>query len=143
VAEVVRITGTRWAIESDFEAAKSEVGLEPYEVRSWTGWYRHITLPMWALALLTMMRAGTIAVEALKKSLLPLGGEPAGGVQGQAWPLLPLSVPELRRLWQLSLAVPPTAQQILAWSRWRRWHQAMAKYYHDKRREALAGIVAA
>jgi SRSO17 transposase len=71
LAEVVRIAGTRWTIESGFEAAKSEVGLDHYEVRSWTGWYRHITLAMWALALLTIMRAGTIAVEALKKSLLP------------------------------------------------------------------------
>jgi SRSO17 transposase len=66
---VVRVAGTRWTIESSFEAAKGEVGLDHYEVRSWTGWYRHITLAMWAYALLTVLRAGTIAVEALKKSL--------------------------------------------------------------------------
>jgi SRSO17 transposase len=71
LAEVVRVAGTRWTIESGFEAAKSEVGLDHYEVRSWTGWYRHITLAMWALALLTVLRAGAIAVEALKKSLEP------------------------------------------------------------------------
>jgi SRSO17 transposase len=71
LAEVVRVAGTRWTIESGFEAAKSEVGLDHYEVRSWTGWYRHITLAMWALALLTVLRAGAIAVEALKKSLPP------------------------------------------------------------------------
>jgi hypothetical protein len=35
------------------------------------GWYRHITLAMWALALLTVLRAGVIAVETLKKSLPP------------------------------------------------------------------------
>ena len=50
------------------------MGLDQYEVRSWTGWYRHITLAMWALALLTVMRAGAIAVEALKKSLPPSQG---------------------------------------------------------------------
>jgi SRSO17 transposase len=66
--DVVWAAGTRWTIESCFEAAKSEVGLDHYEVRSWTGWYRHITLVMWALALLTVLRAGVIAVEALKKS---------------------------------------------------------------------------
>jgi SRSO17 transposase len=66
---VVRVAGSRWTIESGFEAAKGEVGLDHYEVRTWTGWYRHLTLAMWALALLTIMRAGTIAVEALKKSL--------------------------------------------------------------------------
>jgi SRSO17 transposase len=66
--EVVRVAGTRWSIESCFEAAKSEVGLDHYEVRSWTGWYRHMTLAMWALALLAVLRAGAIAVELLKKS---------------------------------------------------------------------------
>ena len=69
--EVVRVAGSRWTIESGFEAAKGEVGLDHDEVRTWTGWYRHITLAMWALALLTIMRAGTIAVEMLKKSLRP------------------------------------------------------------------------
>ena len=68
--DVVGVAGARWAIESSFEAAKGEVGLDHYEVRSWTGWYRHITLAMWALALLTVLRAGAIAVEAFKKSLL-------------------------------------------------------------------------
>jgi SRSO17 transposase len=66
---VVPVAGMRWTIESGFEAAKGEVGLDDYEVRSWTGWYRHITLAMWALALLTVLRAGCIAVETFKKSL--------------------------------------------------------------------------
>jgi SRSO17 transposase len=69
LAAMVRVAGSRWTVESSFEAAKGEVGLAQYEVRSWTAWYRHITLAMWALALLTVMRAGTIAVDMLKKSL--------------------------------------------------------------------------
>ena len=72
LAETVQVAGTRWTIESGFEAAKGEVGLDDYEVRSWTGWYRHITLAMWAYALLGVVRAGPIAVEALKKSLPPV-----------------------------------------------------------------------
>jgi len=40
-------------------------------VRSWTGWYRHITLAMWAYALLTVLRAGAIAVPAVKNRLPP------------------------------------------------------------------------
>jgi SRSO17 transposase len=73
--EVVRVAGARWTIAQLFEAAKGDVGLDHYEVRSWTGWYRHLTLAMWALALLTVVRAGALAVEALKKSLPP----PQGG----------------------------------------------------------------
>jgi SRSO17 transposase len=72
LVEVVQVAGIRWTIESSFEAAKGEVGLDDYEVRSWTGWYRHITLAMWAYALLVVLRAGPIAVETLKKSLPPV-----------------------------------------------------------------------
>jgi SRSO17 transposase len=70
LAEVVQTAGTRWTIESSFEAAKSEVGLDHYEVRSWTGWYRHITLAMWAYALLTVVRAGALQERALPKKML-------------------------------------------------------------------------
>jgi SRSO17 transposase len=54
---VVQVAGSRWTIERCFEEAKGEVGLDQYEVRRWTGWYRHITLAMWAYALLTVLRA--------------------------------------------------------------------------------------
>jgi SRSO17 transposase len=56
LAELVRVAGTRWTIESCFEAAKGEVGLDQYEVRSWTGWQRHITLAMLAHAYLAVLR---------------------------------------------------------------------------------------
>jgi SRSO17 transposase len=69
--EVVRVAGSRWTIESGFEAAQGEVGLDDYEVHSLTGWYRHITLAMWGYALLTVLRAGALAVEAFRKSLPP------------------------------------------------------------------------
>jgi hypothetical protein len=71
-AEVVRVAGTRWVIEPRFEAAQGEVGLAHDAVRRWTGWYRQITLALWALALLTVLRAGAIAVEAFKKRLAPV-----------------------------------------------------------------------
>jgi SRSO17 transposase len=54
---LARIAGRRWAIEECFEVAKQEVGLADYEVRSWHGWYRHITLAILALAFLAGMRA--------------------------------------------------------------------------------------
>lgn len=52
--------GKRWAIETCFETAKQETGLDEYEVRSWTGWYRHITLSMLASAFLAVVRARAI-----------------------------------------------------------------------------------
>ena len=56
LADLVRIAGTRWTIEACFEAAKGEVGLDQYEVRSWTGWHRHVTLAMLAHAYLAVIR---------------------------------------------------------------------------------------
>src|SRR4051794_17310351 len=48
--------GARWSIEGGFESAKQEAGLADYEVRSWTGWYRHITLSLLAQAVLAAVR---------------------------------------------------------------------------------------
>ena len=58
--ELVKIAGTRWSIESLFEQGKGEVGLDQYEVRSWTGWHRHITFAMLALAYLAAVRKGAV-----------------------------------------------------------------------------------
>lgn len=60
--QVVQVAGTRWQVEQAFELAKQEVGLDEYEVRHWTGWYRHITLAMLALAYLTVVRRHARAV---------------------------------------------------------------------------------
>ncbi|MBP2303629.1 IS701 family transposase [Azospirillum picis] len=60
LADLVRVAGARWTIESSFEMAKGEVGLDHYEVRSWTGWQRHITLAMLAFAFLTVLRKAAI-----------------------------------------------------------------------------------
>ena len=54
---VVQVAGARWAIEVGFKTAKGEVGLDQYEVRSWTGWYRHITLALLAHAFLVVIQA--------------------------------------------------------------------------------------
>ena len=54
--ELVRVAGTRWAIEASFEDAKGDVGLDQYEVRKWTAWYRHITLALLAHAYLAVTR---------------------------------------------------------------------------------------
>jgi SRSO17 transposase len=47
---------SRWAVEGGFESAKQEVGLADYEVRSCTGWHRHITLALLAHAVLAVAR---------------------------------------------------------------------------------------
>jgi SRSO17 transposase len=66
--EIVEAFGARWTVEQCFEEGKGEVGLDEYEVRSWHGWYRHVTLSMLALAFLAALRANG-EEDTLKKSL--------------------------------------------------------------------------
>lgn len=68
--DLVEATGRRWSIECCFEAAKQETGLDEYEVRSWHGWYRHITLSMLALAFLSIIRAKANTRSARKKRMM-------------------------------------------------------------------------
>ncbi len=125
--EMVQAIGARWHIEEDFETAK-DLGLDHYEVRSWTGWYRHITLCMLAHAFLTGICAQEKAT-ACALSTFPFAVAPP------ARPLLPLTVPEVRHvLAQLIWPPPCQVALVLTWSWWRRCHRSCASYFHTKRR---------
>lgn len=122
--EMVKAIGARWRIEEDFETAK-DMGLDHYEVRSFVGWYRHITLVLVALAYLV----GICATE--RSGTVPPATSGAAGSPA----VLALTVPEVRHLlarliWPASSSVP----RVLAWSWWRRCHQRRACSSHAKRR---------
>ena len=70
VEKIVQVAGSRWAIEECFEQAKQETGLDEYEVRSWLGWHRHMTLSMLAHAALAAVRARACEARAPKKSAM-------------------------------------------------------------------------
>jgi hypothetical protein len=122
--EMVAAIGARWHIEEDFANAK-DMGLDHYEVRSFIGWYRHITLVLLALVYLV----GISATASGSPSPPAISASPARPA------VLALTVPEVRHLlarliWPASSSV----QRVLAWSWWRRCHQGSARYYHTKRR---------
>jgi SRSO17 transposase len=56
IAMLVKVEGHRWAIEDGFETAKTELGLDHNETRSWHGWHRHVSLVMLAFAMLAAIR---------------------------------------------------------------------------------------
>jgi len=64
---LAKAAGSRWRVEIAFEEAKGEVGLAHYEVRSWDGWYRHITLCLFAHAFLASIRAEGVDIESSQK----------------------------------------------------------------------------
>jgi SRSO17 transposase len=57
LAAAVRAAGMRWAVEETIETSKGEVGLDQYEVRHWSPWYRYLTLAMLSHACLCVLRA--------------------------------------------------------------------------------------
>jgi SRSO17 transposase len=56
IETLVAVEGQRWAVEEGFEVAKTELGLDHNETRSWHGWHRHVSLVMLALAMLATIR---------------------------------------------------------------------------------------
>lgn len=65
--DLVRVAGTRWSIEDLFELAKGDCGLDEYEVRGWVGWHRHVTLSLWALAVVAVIRSRAAQATGEKK----------------------------------------------------------------------------
>jgi SRSO17 transposase len=61
--DLVRVAGSRWRIEEGIEAAKGEVGLDHYEVRTWRAWYRYVTLALLAYAALVVLQGQARAAE--------------------------------------------------------------------------------
>lgn len=57
LAELVAVAGRRWAIQECFELVRDDCGLNEYEVRSGTGRHRHVTLSMFALAVVAVIRS--------------------------------------------------------------------------------------
>jgi SRSO17 transposase len=41
-AEFAPLSGMRWPVETTFEEAKGEVGLDHFETRTWQGWHHHM-----------------------------------------------------------------------------------------------------
>ena len=124
----VTALGGRWRIEEDFANGK-DLGLDHYEVRSFLGWYRYITLVLLALAFLVSIAAA--AQTPLQE--LAFSGEPsADQPSADLWPL---SVPEVRHLLaRLLFPAPSSVRRVIEWSAWRRWHQRLASFFHTRRR---------
>jgi SRSO17 transposase len=118
LSRLVAVAGQRWRIEESFQTGKGLTGLDQHQVRRWTSWHRWTTLAILAHAFLAV----TTATEREHKPT------PAG--------LIPLTVNEFRRLFDaLLLTARRTVTRLLAWSTWRRRHQARARACHYRRRE--------
>jgi SRSO17 transposase len=143
LAILVKVAGKRWPVEECLQQGKGQAGLDQHQVRTWQSFHRHTVLSMCAQALL--------AIAAARPA--PAGGNPPASATAQpaAWRdtgklpataddrppgddpgLVKVSVPEARRLARLATTPMsrPARNLGYAWSRWRRRHQARARWHH-------------
>ena len=65
--KLIEVAGYRWTAETCFKESKGEVGLDQYEVRSYDGWYKHITFACIALAFLTVLSVNSLDGKSLQQ----------------------------------------------------------------------------
>ncbi|MFF4484810.1 IS701 family transposase [Streptomyces sp. NPDC001520] len=119
LATLVRVAGSRWRVEETFQAGKGLAGLDEHQVRRFTSWSRWVTLAMLAHAFLAVVRADEHASHPAPDGLIPL------------------TCNEIQRLFTAFVVRPiRDAAHRLAWSAWRRRHQARAHASHYRRQDA-------
>ncbi len=109
---LVAVAGQRWRIEESFRAAKTLVGLDQHQVRTWISWLRWTSRPCsrtlphrdHRVRTCSETRAAGLSALASTSSVASLSGS--------------------------SLTTTTTPAKLLAWSRWRRQHQARARTSH-------------
>ena len=130
VTKLIRAAGLRWPVEEDFEFGKDQFGLDQCQARLYTAIRRHTVLVMAALAI--------CAVAAAQLRDRTDTQAPPPTTPDQAPPpdpgLIPLTVPETRRLLAAALDQPKPPDHLHHWMTWRRRHQARSRWFHQRTR---------
>lgn len=131
-ARLIRAAGLRWPVEEEFEFGKDQFGLDQSQVRLYHAIARH-----------TVLACAALAVCAVTAALLRgrTDTQAAPPVRpGQAPPadpgLIPLTVPQVRRLLAAATAPSWPPGHIEHWDTWTRRHQARARWFHKRTRLA-------
>jgi SRSO17 transposase len=126
---LVAVCGCRWTVEQDHEFGKDQFGFDQSQARLYMPIMRHITLVMAALAVCAVTAAAARA-HAEPPPTPTSRHEPPPDDPG----VIRFTVVEVKRLFNLLTRVWQTAEHHLHWSRWRRRHQARARWYHHRAR---------
>lgn len=131
-ARLIRAAGLRWPVEEGFEFGKDCFGLDQSQARLYTAITRHTVLVCAALAVcavtaaLLRHRTDSQAPEPLHPDQLP-PTDPG---------LIPLTIPEIKRLIAETTATPRPPAHTTHWVNWRRHHQARSRWFHKRTRLA-------
>ena len=127
---LVRVAGRRWPVEEDFRLGKSDFGLADSQVRRYTALTRHLAMAMAALAVC----ATTAALARSRTSSLARAPTSPDELPPEDPGLIPLTVTEIKRVFNLVTRAWQTIRHYLHWSWWRRRHQARARWFHKRAR---------
>jgi hypothetical protein len=123
---LIHAPGLRWPVEEQFRAGKDCFGLDESQVRLYTAIARHTVLVMAALAICAVTAALLKDRTSTQAPPSARPGQPPPADPG----MIPLTVPEIARL----LARPAPPGHAAHWLDWRRRHQALARWYHQRTR---------
>ena len=132
LTRLVRAAGLRWPVEEDFQFGKDCLGLDQSQVRLYTAIARHTVLVMAALAICAITaaqlrdRTDTQAPPPVTPDQRP---PPDPG-------MIPLTVPEVKRLLAAATTTPRPPGHADHWSGWTRRHQARSRWFHQRARLA-------
>ena len=129
-AQLIRAAGLRWPVEEDFEFAKDHFGLDDCQARLHTAIARHTVLVMAALAICAVTAAQLRKRTDTQAPPPRTPDEPPPTDPG----LIPLTVPEVKRLLAAALHYSPPPEHTTHWRTWRRRHQARARWHHQRTR---------
>ncbi|WP_452444394.1 IS701 family transposase [Nocardiopsis aegyptia] len=118
LARLVAVAGRRWRVEESFAQGKGLAGLDEHQMRTWTSWHRWSLLVMVAYAFAVVCRLAELG-----RHLVP------------EW-LVALTCNEVVRVLNALFASVPDVEHVLAWSVFRRSHQARARSCHYRRQAA-------
>ena len=79
------VGGSRWRIETEFETEKSDVGLDEYETRTWTGWHHHVALCLLGGAFLLSLQQAWGEKDAPDHETAGVPGGAGDAAQGTVW----------------------------------------------------------
>ncbi|MFD2352736.1 hypothetical protein ACFSTC_30790 [Nonomuraea ferruginea] len=111
-------------MEESFQASKDLFGLDESQVRLYEALLRHLVL--------VMAQPGRL--RGRRRSSPAWNRHPRRADPG----LIPLTVAEVKRLFNAVTGHPPTLEHTVHWSTWRRRHQARARWFHHRARLATA-----
>ena len=129
-ARLIRAAGLRWPVEESFELAKGCFGLDQCQARLYTAILRHLVLVMAALAVCAVTAAQLR--ERTDTQAPPPDGPHAAPPADPG--LVPLSVREVKHLLATALRRPQSPGHTARWLQWRRRHQALSRWFHQRAR---------